>query len=395
MKKIFLFLFLITAVVSISYADYRDDFPDESICLFLIKKPVNPYYVDAAEKRGITCSGGNLISKNSPDLITNNEEESALSEMTSLSSNEPPKDVCSETVKTRITTEEYLSESKSFIELKNYVIDVSLQNAFQQVNGSEIRNFESLNMSDDNGNEDINFKSSTFSRYEGLIGSYEVINQEILDLGSGVKVLSVSIDAEVCVKDKNEFTKDLLLVGDFTYNNSPIPALKREVESIFSKQSKAFELTYGIPSQSYHDILITGKIEKITEVQIVDKEATEIARKAAQKKRDEAAGDAAFFSILTAISNSKGGNDSQAVFNEMANTMNSLSQQEVIIEMPEITKTAIKIFVSVSAFNRSNNQSFTATAVSEEKIVGSSYDINSSARGAVKKASKELFAKLK
>ena len=79
MKKIFLFLFLITAVVSISYADYRDDFPDESICLFLNKKPVNPYYVDAAEKRGITCSGGNLISKNSPDLITNNEEESALS----------------------------------------------------------------------------------------------------------------------------------------------------------------------------------------------------------------------------------------------------------------------------------------------------------------------------
>ena len=166
MKKIFLFLYLILAIVSISYADYRDDFPDESICLFLIKKPVNPYYIDAAEKRGITCSGGNLISKNRPDLITNNEEDSTLSEMTDLSSNEPPKDVCSETVKTRITTEEYLSESKSFIELKNFVIDVSLQNAFQQVNGSEIRNFESLNMIDDNGNEDINFKSSTYSKYE-------------------------------------------------------------------------------------------------------------------------------------------------------------------------------------------------------------------------------------
>ena len=72
-----------------------------------------------------------------------------------------------------------------------------------------------------------------------MIDSYEVIDQEILDLGSGVKVLSVAIDAIVCVKDKNEFTKDLLLVGDFTYNNSSIPALKSEVESIFSKQSKA------------------------------------------------------------------------------------------------------------------------------------------------------------
>ena len=154
-------------------------------------------------------------------------------------------------------------------------------------------------------------------------------------------------------------------------------------------------MTYGTPSQSYYDILITGKIEKITKVQVVDKEATEIARKAAQKKRDEAAGDAAFFSILTAISNSKGGNDSQAVFNEMASTMNSLSQQEVVIEMPEVTKTAIKIFVSLSALNRSNNQSFTATAVSEEKITGSNYDITSAARDAVKRAAKELFAKLK
>jgi len=395
MKNLCICLFIFCSLVSTSQADYRDDFPDESICLFLIKKPVNPYYVDAAKKRGITCSGGNLISKNSPDLIINNEEEPTLSEMTELSSNEPPKDICSQTVKTRITTEEYLSESKSFIELKNYVIDVSLQNAFQQVNGSEIRNFQSQKLSDNNGEQDVNYSSSTFSKYEGLIDSYDVIDQEILDLGSGIKVLSVVIDASVCLKDKNELTKDLLLVGDFTYNNNSIHALKSEVESIFSKQSKSFELTYGTPRDSYYDILITGKIEKITKVQVVDKVATEIARKAAQKKRDEAAGDAAFFTILSAISNSKGGNDSQAVFNEMATTMNSLSQQEVVIEMPEVTKTAVKIFVSVSALNRSNNQSFTATAVSEEKITGSNYDISSAARDAVKRAAKELFAKLK
>ena len=306
----------------------------------------------------------------------------------------PPKDICSETVVTRITTEEYLSESKSFIELKKSVIDVALQNAFQQVNGSEIRNFESLNMSDDNGNQDVNFNSSTYSKYEGLIDSYDVLDQEILDLGSGIKVLSIVIDATVCVKDKNELSKDLLLVGDFTYNNSSIPALKSEIESIFSKQSEAFELTYGATSASYHDILITGKIEEITEVQVVDEKATEIARKAAQKKRDESAGDAAFFSVLTAISNSEG-SDSKAVFQNMADTLSSLSQQDIVIEMPEITNTAIKIFVSVSALNRSSNQSYTATAVSQEKLTGSNYDIASSARSAVIKAAKELFAKLR
>ena len=396
MKKIFLTLFLFLTLVSSSFADYREDFPDETICMFLIKKPVNPFYIDQAEKRGITCSGGNLVGKSSPSetISFKDEVEIEYEKIIVPKSNEPPKDICSETVVKRITTEEYLSESKSFIELKNFVIDVSLQNAFQQVNGSEIRNFESLNMSDDNGNEDINFNSSTYSKYEGLIDSYDVIDQEIFDLGSDIKVLSVVIDAKVCVKDKNELLKDLLLVGDFTYKNSSIPALKSEIESIFSKQSEAFELTYGTPRDSFHDILISGKIEKITEIQIVDEKATEIARKAAQKKRDESAGDAAFFSVLTAISNSDG-NDSQAVFQDMANTLNSLSQQEIVIEMPEITTTAIKVFVSVTALNRSTNQSFTATAVSQEKITGSNYDITTSARGAVKKAAKELFTKLR
>jgi len=301
----------------------------------------------------------------------------------------PPKDICSETKTTTVTNYENLSESKSLLKLKNYVVDVSLQQAFQKVNGSELRNFESLTAGEVNGDEDVNYNSATFSRYEGLIDSYEIIKEEIRD-----DLLFIVVDVNVCIKDKNELVKDLLLVGDFTYNNSSIPALKSEIESIFSKQSEAFELTYGTQSASYHDILITGKIEKITKVQVVDEKATEIARRAAQKKRDESAGDAAFFSVLTAISNSEG-SDSKAVFQNMADTLSSLSQQDIVIEMPEITNTAIKIFVSVSALNRSSNQSYTATAVSQEKITGSNYDIASSARSAVIKAAKELFTKLR
>ena len=397
MKKIFLIILLSFGLISASFGDYRDDFPDETICIFLTKKPVNPYYIDAAKKRGITCSGGNVISKTKASQIevVYDEIDSNYEDMTDEPDTTVPKDVCSETSKTRITTEEYLSESKSFIELKKYVIDVSLQNAFQQVNGSELRNFESKGVIDENGEQDYNFNQASYSKYEGLIHSYEVVSQEILDLGSGVKVLSVVIDATICIKDKNAKTKDVLLVGDFKYKNSSLPALKSEIEAVFSKQSKSFELTYGNPRDNYHDVLITGRIEEITKVQVIDKKATEEARKAAQKKRDEAAGDAAFFSILTAISNNKGSGNSQAVFNDISNTMNSINSQQVEIRMPEITTTVVKIFVSISAFNKSNKKTYTATATSEEKISGSGYDVSSLAIRAVKTAAKDLYAKLR
>ena len=185
-----------------------------------------------------------------------------------------PKDNCSNTKNAIVTTREFLSQTKSFIQLKNYVIDVSLQQAFQQVNGSEIRNFDSLSMSDINGDEDVNFNSSSSTKYAGLIDSYEIIDEEITD-----QFLILTVDANVCIKDKNSVSKDVLLIGDFTYQNSSFPVLKSTAESIFSKESKSFELGYGSPSNSYHDILITGRIDNVTSEKVVNKAANQEAEK--------------------------------------------------------------------------------------------------------------------
>ena len=114
-------------------------------------------------------------------------------------------------------------------------------------------------MSDSNGEEDINFSSSSSTKYAGLIDSYEIIEEEITE-----QFLILTIEANVCVKDKNAVMKDVLLVGDFTYQNSSFPALKSVAEAVFSRGSKSFELGYGKPSSSYHDILITGRIDNLS-----------------------------------------------------------------------------------------------------------------------------------
>ena len=336
--------------------------------------------------RTISADGSYFIYK--CGNTNNNKKSSNTNEDTIVAKkNTPPKDICSETVVTRITTEEYLSESKSFIELKKSVIDVALQNAFQQVNGSEIRNFESLNMSDDNGNQDVNFNSSTYSKYEGLIDSYEVLEQEILDLGSDVKVLSIVIDATVCVKDKNELSKDVLLVGGFTYQNSSFPALKSITESIFSKESKSFELGYGSPSSSYHDILITGKIDNVTSESVVDNRESDSQ---SIQRSDEEAEMGAFIALFGAIKNNKDKPDD--VFDSFLETVTDLKKAE--INGSKSPFSIVKIYVSISANHKTDNRTYTSTAEIEKEVSSSSYDLESLAIDAVKQASKDLFLKL-
>ena len=328
--------------------------------------------------------------------INNNKKSSNTNEDTIVVQKiTPPKDICSETIKKRITSEEYLTESKSFIVLKNRLIAAALDDAFQQVNGKEIRNFQSLALSSENGLENENFIDLTNSKYNGNISSYDVIDRQILDLGSGVTVLSMVIDATVCIKDKNIFTRDVLLIGDFTYKNSKLLALKSEIESVFSQESKSFELGYGNPSTSYHDILVTGKINNVTTEKVVDKKATEEARKSTSKQVDSTTGDAEFLMILSAIANNK--NDSDAVFSEVTKTLSNISQQKIQKNNPKISISVVKIFVSVTANHKTDNRTYTATAESKEEIsedLLSNYDLDSLAIGAIRKASKELYVKL-
>ena len=203
------------------------------------------------------------------------------------------------------------------------------------------------------------------------------------------------IDATVCIKDKNIFTRDVLLIGDFTYKNSKLLALKSEIESVFSQESKSFELGYGNPSTSYHDILVTGKINNVTTEKVVDKKATEEARKSTSKQVDSTTGDAEFLMILSAIANNK--NDSDAVFSEVTKTLSNISQQKKQKNNPKISISVVKIFVSVTANHKTDNRTYTATAESKEEIsedLLSNYDLDSLAIGAIRKASKELYVKL-
>ena len=392
MKKLFLLVILSFGLTSVSYGNYLDDWTNDRLCGWM-DKPSPPAHIAAeVQERGISCEG-RVAAKSAASEI-----ETAYQEMIDTQDSTPLKDNCSETIKKRVRAEEYLSESSSFAALKDHVIDVALRNAFQQVNGTEIRNFLSLDLSSKNGIESETFREAITSKSAGLIDSYDFIDQEVLDLGSNTKVLSIVIDATVCVRD-NALIKDVLLVGTVTYKNKYHPALRSAVESVFSRESKSFELGYGKPSTSYYDILITGRVDNITSEIMIDNKAMEEARKRVQKQRDDAAGSAAFFSILGAVSNNN--NNSAAIFNDLSNNLQYNNQQQGPIRIKQITVGVVKVFVTVTANHRTNNRTYTATAVSEEEVSPAilrsttiAYDANSLSIDAIKKASKDLYIQL-
>ena len=381
MKKLFILLLLSLGLTSVSYGGYYDDFTDDSICMWLEQRPTHPGYLDQASNRGLNCVGGKVVAK--VNATRTDEVETAYEDITDVQDTTPPKDNCSETKSAIVTTREFLSTSKSFIQLKNYVIDVSLQQAFQQINGSEIRNFDSLSMSDENGNEDVNFNSSSSTKYAGLIDSYEIIDEEITE-----QFLILTIDANVCIKDKNAVTKDVLLVGDFTYQNSSFPVLKSTAESIFSKESKSFELGYGKPSISFHDILITGRIDNVTTERVVDN--SEAGNQAVAKRTDKEGETAAFIALIGALKKSQ--NEGEDVFDNFMETVTDLKKAEMDGSTSPFS--IVKVYVSVSAYHKTDNRTFTATAETEHEIPTSSYDLESVAMPAVVQASKDLFLKL-
>jgi hypothetical protein len=393
MKKLILLVILSVGLTSILYADYFDDFTDEGICLWIKQRPGSPVYQEQAEKRGLNCSGGNLVGK--ANSTWTDQVETEYQEIINAQDNTPLKNNCTEIIKKRVISEEYISENRSFSELKEYVIKKGLQNAVQQVTGVEVRDFASLDVSSKNGNESENFSAASTSKSKGMIDSYDLVDQEIVDLGAG-KVLSLVIDAYVCVKD-NELSKDVLLVGDFLYKNSKFPALRSAAESIFTQASKSFELGYGNPSTSYHDILITGRVEEISASIMVDKKAMEEARKRIQKQRDDAAGSAAFFSILGAVSNNN--NNSSAIFNNLSNNLQYSNQQQAPIRIQQINIGVVTVSVSVYAHHKTDNRTYTATAILKEEVSpslirgGGSY-ANSLTIDAIKKASKDLYIQL-
>ena len=394
MKKLILLLILSVGLTSISYADYFDDFTDEGICLWVKQSSTNPAYAEQAKKRGLNCSGGLIVGKTNASF--EDEVDNAYQKISDLKESAPLVDSCSEIIKKTVIAEEYVSESTSFSELKKYIVRIALEDAIQQVTGADVRNFSSLSLNSNNGVESEKFTEASTSKTYGTIDSYDIINTEIVDLG-GVKVLSVEVEAYVCVKD-NRLSKDVLLVGDFTYQNSRYPVLRSAAESIFSRQSKSFELGYGNSNDSYHDILITGRIDNIISEIIVDKKAMDEARQRVQKQRDDAAGAAAFISILGAVSNNSG--NSSDIFNSL-NSSQYNNQYQAEVRIPQMTIGIVKVFVTVNANHKTINRTYTATAVSQAEVspailrsTSAHYDVDGLTIEAIKKASKDLYIQL-
>ena len=303
----------------------------------------------------------------------------------------PLADSCTEIIKKRVTAEEYISESRSFSELKTYLIKAALQDAVQQVTGTEIRDFSSLGLSSKNGNESETFSEASTSKTKGKVDSYDIVDQKIIDLGAA-KVLSIVIDAEVCIKD-NALARDILLVGDFTYKNSKFPALRRAAEAVFSRESNSFELGSGDPRTSYHDIVITGRVDDITQERRVDRKAIEDARKREQKQREEKQAAAIFGSILGGMNkNSSAG----GIFGNLSKSLQQTSQRQTQRVIPQSTSIAVKVFVSVTANHKTNNRTYTSTASAEKEVPeGSTGGVaNSLAIEAISKASQDLYIKL-
>ena len=65
MKKLFLLILLSLGLSAISYAGPYDDWPDDSICMWLDMKPTHAGYLGEAKKRGLSCEGGVAIKTSS------------------------------------------------------------------------------------------------------------------------------------------------------------------------------------------------------------------------------------------------------------------------------------------------------------------------------------------
>ena len=113
-------------LTSVSYGSYLNDWTDDQLCGWM-DNPSPPAHIAAeVQEREISCEGG-VAAKSAASKIETTYQEMIDSQD---SDSTPPKDKCSETTKKRVTSEEYLSESKTFTALKEFLIDEIVNRTF-------------------------------------------------------------------------------------------------------------------------------------------------------------------------------------------------------------------------------------------------------------------------
>jgi hypothetical protein len=282
-------------------------------------------------------------------------------------------DKCLDIVKKTVVASEFITPGQSFSELKQLVIKQANEIAVGQVSGTEVRKFSKLSLSKINGINSMNFDDQSTDKIKGRSSSYNIVDQKIIDMGAG-KVLEMTIDVDVCIQDQSK-SKDILLIGDFIHNGKQFPKFNNAIKSVFSQQSNSFELGSGHPSESYYDIIITGKIDNIAREKKVDKKAME-----------DAQGMAIFQGFLGAMNQGK-----EQKNNPFANIFNSASNNTAALN-----RVNVKVIASVSASHVTENRIYSASAISEQEVSEDSVatTVDSLAFDAIKKASKDLYIKL-
>ena len=86
MKKLFFVLLLSLGLTSISYAGPYDDWPDDSICMWLDIKPTHAGYLGEAKKRSLTCEGGKAVAGAAPAKTTTSTKSTTSSKKTTSTS---------------------------------------------------------------------------------------------------------------------------------------------------------------------------------------------------------------------------------------------------------------------------------------------------------------------
>ena len=60
-QKILLSFFLSITLVSVSFASYLDDWPDDALCQWMVNPSPPVHIVEEVKKRGISCEAGKVV----------------------------------------------------------------------------------------------------------------------------------------------------------------------------------------------------------------------------------------------------------------------------------------------------------------------------------------------
>ena len=282
---------------------------------------------------------------------------------------------CKNVLTKQVTAREYLRENDSYSKVKQSVINQALTEAVKQAIGTEIREFTGMHLAQQGDKESEGFKELSVAKSKGLIKSYDILEEKVVNLDSG-KVLELTIKTDVCIPEKGSM-KDIALIGDFLLpDGQTYEALRNVLASVFSNKSDKFTLGSGHPNTDYHDILITGRILSVNKEKKIDKKAKESAQGMAIMK--------GFLGSMNKMAEKDG---KKSPFGGVANSMTEPVAEERFI---------VKVRVSVSATHLSENRKYAESAIAAKEVPKE--EVNSTigdlAFEASKKASRSVFDKL-